>query len=385
VNFSFNYTMNTQITLKKIVSSADIKHFIDFPHQLYAGDPNYVPELFVSQKALLNRKTNPFFQHGTADYFLAFSSDGKAVGRIATIHNQLHIDFTGEKTGFFGFFDAINDVGVAQMLLDKAVEYARDHGMENLTGPVNFSTNETCGALIENFDHSPYLMTTYNYAYYKDLLEDCGFKKHTDLLSYELLPDQMPSGIAATGALLEKRLANHGISIRTINMRDFNNEISHFLKVYNASWEKNLGFVPMTEAEVRQMGQDLKMIIDPAFVYFAEKDGKVIGAALSLPNLNEILINIPKGRLFPTGLFKILMRKKSIKSVRVIALGILPGYRRLGLDMCFYVRSYQTAKDKSIVHAEASWILEDNLEMNRALLHIGGKVYRKHRIYQKNI
>ena len=141
----------------------------------------------------------------------------------------------------------------------------------------------------------------------------------------------------------------------------------------------------MTEAEVRQMGKDLKMALDPDFVFFAEKDGKTIGMALTIPNLNEIFIKIRRGRLFPTGVFKFLFGRKSIKTVRIVALGVLPEYRRIGLDVCLYVRSYQTAMRKKIQRAEASWILEDNDLMNRALLQIHGKVYRKHRIYEKSI
>ncbi len=168
-------------------------------------------------------------------------------------------------------------------------------------------------------------------------------------------------------------------------MKNFDQEVNKFLPIYNASWDQNLGFVPMTEAEVRQMGKDLKMALDPDFVFFAEKDGATIGIALTVPNLNEVFIKIRRGRLFPTGFFKFLFGRKSIKSVRVVALGILPEYRRIGLDMCLYVRSFQTALRKGIERAEASWILENNALMNRALVQIGGRVFRRHRIYEKTL
>jgi GNAT superfamily N-acetyltransferase len=360
---------------------AALRQFIDFPHDLYAGDPNYVPELFMAQKALLDRAANPFFQHAEAEYFLAFDPAGKVIGRIAAIDNWLHNEFNGEKTGFFGFFDVINDQQTATALLDQAVEWTRARGMERIVGPVNLSTNETCGLLIDNFETPPYLLTTYNHPYYAKLLEDYGCRIYTDLLSYELIPNQLTPQMIDIGERLETRLARRGIAIRTLNMRDFDAEITRFLEIYNGSWDKNLGFVPMTEAEVRQMGRDLKSIIDPDFVYFAEKDGQIIGAALTVPNINDILIRIPRGRLLPTGIFKIMLGRKAIKTVRVVALGILPAYRRTGLDMCFYVRTFQTALRKGITRAEASWILENNVEMNRALHQIGGRMYRKHRIY----
>ncbi len=378
--------VNTRLVhIEQVENSRSLKQFIDFPHDLFAGDPNYVPELFMAQEALLNREKSPFFLHSTAEYFLARSPEGKILGRIAAIRNNNYNDFAGEKAGFFGFFDVIDDYSVAKTLLDTAADWLRRQGLDRVIGPANFSTNETCGVLIENFDEPPFVLTTYNYPYYAAFLDRYGFVKHSDLLSYEFFPEKLTPKLEAFAAQLEARLVRRGITIRTINMKDFDREVDKFLPIYNASWDQNMGFVPMTEAEVRQMGKDLKMALDPDFVFFAEKDGKTIGIALSVPNLNEVFIKIPRGRLFPIGLFKFLFGKKSIKSVRIVALGILPEYRRIGLDVCFYVRSYQTAMRKGIQRAEASWILENNDLMNRALLQIDGKVYRKHRIYEKTL
>ncbi len=373
------------LRIERVEGHKALQQFIDFPHDLFAGDPLYVPELFMAQEALLNRKKSPFFLHSEAEYFLAKSPEGKVLGRIAAIRNNNYIEFAQEQTGFFGFFDVVNDYHVAKTLLDTAADWLRAQGLERVLGPTNFSTNETCGLLIENFEEPPFVLTTYNYPYYAELLERYGFVKNTDLLSYDLYVKTLTPEMESMAARLEERLAQRGVTIRTINMKDFENEVNKFLPVYNASWDQNLGFVPMTEAEVRQMGKDLKMAIDPDFVFFAEKDGKTIGIALSIPNLNEVFIKIKRGRLFPTGVFKFLFGRKSIKAVRIVALGVLPEYRRSGLDMCFYVRTYQAAIRKGIDRGEASWILEDNALMNRALLQIGGKMFRKHRIYEKTL
>ena len=373
----------TRISIEKVNSRRTLAQFIDFPHELYAGDPNYVPELFMAQEELLNAKKSPFLKHSEADYFLARSEDGRIVGRIAAIQNNNYTQFTGDKAGFFGFFDVINNVEAAQLLLDTASNWLRQRGFKRVIGPVNFSTNETCGVLIENFQEPPFVLTTYNYPYYATLLEQYGFVKNVDLLSYDLDPNFLTPEMEDMAARLETRLARRGITIRTLNMKHFDRELEAFLPIYNASWDKNMGFVPMTEAELRQMGKDLKMAVDPDFVFFAEKDGITIGAGITIPNLNEIFIKIKRGRLFPTGIFRFLFGRKSIKSVRIIALGILPEYRRTGLDMCMYVRSYQAALRKGIQRGEASWILENNDLMNRALLQMGGKVFRKHRLYEK--
>ncbi|MDO8969080.1 MAG: hypothetical protein Q7U74_00235, partial [Saprospiraceae bacterium] len=264
------------IQIELVEGSKALKQFIDLPHDLYAGDPNYVPELFMAQEALLNRKKSPFFQHSAAAYFLARSAQGKILGRIAAINNRNYNAFTGEKAGFFGFFDVINDYSVAKTLLDTAVDWLRQQGLDRVLGPTNLSTNETCGLLIENFDEPPYVLTTYNFPYYVDLLERYGFVKNTDLLSYEFFPKNLSSKLTDLSQQLENRLAQRGITIRTIDMKHFEEEVNRFLPIYNASWDQNLGFVPMTEAEVRQMGKDLKMALDPDLVYFAEKDGKTI-------------------------------------------------------------------------------------------------------------
>lgn len=372
------------IDIVQVNSKKDLTKFIDFPHDLYKDDPNYVPMLYMEQEALLNAKKSPFFKHSTADYFLAYK-DGKIVGRIAAILNRNHIEFTGKQEGFFGFFDVIEDYEVAKALLDRAMEWLKTHKITNVLGPANFSTNETVGLLTENFDTPPYIMNTYNYPYYADFLDKYGFTKFTDLLCYKMVTKDMPDDLVQFGAKLEQRLAERGIIIRKIDMKNYKKEIESFLPVYNASWAENTGFVPMTDAEVIQIGKDLKAVVDPDFIYFAIKDNKVIGVSLTIPNVNEIQRNIKRGRLLPFGLFKILFGLKKIKSVRILALGTLKEYRRLGIDACFYVRNIVTARQKGIVEAEASWILEHNQLMNRALENINGKVYRKYRLYEKAV
>jgi len=372
------------IEILEVKSKKELTKFIDFPHDLYSNDPNYVPMLFMEQEALLNEKKSPFFLHSTATYYLAYK-DGKIVGRIAAILNKNHISFTGRNEGFFGFFDVINDYEVAKSLLDRAELWLKEKGVTKVMGPANFSTNETVGLLVDNFETPPYIMNTYNFSYYQDILEKYGFVKQTDLLCYKMVTADMPVDIMEFGEKLEKRLAERGIIIRKLNMKHYKKEIESFLPVYNASWSENTGFVPMTDAEIKQIAKDLKAVVDPDFIYFAIKDSKVIGVSLTIPNVNEIQKNVKRGRLLPFGLFKILFGLKKIKTVRILALGTLKEYRRLGIDVCFYVRNMKTAKEKNIIEAEASWILEHNEMMNRALEHINGKVYRKYRIYEKAV
>jgi len=372
------------IEIIKVESKSQLRQFIDFPHDLYAGDPNYVPMLYMEQEALLNPKKSPFWQHSKAEYFLA-KREGKIVGRIAAIRNNNHIEFTGRQEGFFGFFDVVNDFETAKQLLDTAAEWLRREGLTKVLGPANFSTNEVVGMLVENFDEPPFVMNAYNAPYYVKFVEQYGFAKLTDLLCYELVTAKMPQEVLDFGEKLEARLAERGVTIRSIDMKNYKQEIEKFLPVYNASWAENTGFVPMTDAEVRQIGKDLKAVIDPDFVYFAEKEGKIIGVSLSIPNVNQAQIRLKRGRLFPFGVFKLLLGLKKITGVRVLALGTLKEYRRLGIDVCFYVRNIKTAQRKGMVRHEASWVLEHNTLMKSAMERINGRVYRKYRLYEKSI
>ena len=372
------------ITIKKVETGADKKKFIDFVHDLYADDKNYVPELFIAQSDLMNPKKNPFFKHSKADLYLA-EKDGKVVGRIAAIRNNNYNEFAKAKVGFFGFFDVVNDYEVAKKLFDTVNDWVKKEGLTDIIGPTNFSTNETCGLLVDGLDSPPMVMMTYNKGYYQTFLEKYGFMKQTDLVAYTLDPMDMPEKLLRLAKGIEERLKRRNITIRCINMKDFTNEVDKVKVIYNAAWDKNLGFVPMTDDEFKHMGKDMKMILDKDFAYVAEENGKMIGFSLTIPNVNEIFITIKRGRLFPTGIFKLLMNQSKIKSARVITLGVLEEYRKLGIDVVFYAKNMETARKKKLKYAEASWILENNKEMNSPLISINAKPYKKYRIYEKKL
>jgi hypothetical protein len=372
------------ITIKKVENGADKKKFIDFVHDLYKDDKNYVPELYLAQSDLINPAKNPFFKHSKADLFIA-EKDGKVVGRIAAIRNNNYNEFTNTKSGFFGFFDVVNDYEVAKKLLDTANDWIKKEGLTDIIGPTNFSTNETCGLLVEGLDSPPVIMMTYNKAYYQTFLEKYGFKKQMDLVAYTLDPMDMPEKLLRLAKGIEERLKRRNITVRKINMKAFDSEVKAVKDIYNAAWDKNWGFVPMTDDEFKYQAKDMKMILDKDFAYVAEENGKVIAFSLTIPNVNEIFITIKRGRLLPTGLFKLLMNKSKIKSARVITLGVLEEYRKLGIDVVFYAKNMETAREKKLKYAEASWILENNKEMNSPLISINAKPYKKYRIYEKKL
>lgn len=372
------------ITIIPVETKKQRAEFIDFPHDLYLGEPNYVPELFIAQSDLLNPKKHPFYKHSTAQLFLAYKND-KIVGRIAAIWNNHHNSFNNVAEGQFGYFDCINDQQVANKLFDAAFAWVKERGGNNLVGPINLSTNETCGLLVEGFDMPPMAMMPYNYSYYLDLISNYGFEKKVDLLAYDVKTETASTRAVQLMDRLEERLGRSGIKLRTINLKDFKNEAAKIKSVYNKAWDKNLGFVPMTDEEFDYVAKDLKMIVDPRFCIIAEKEGEIIGFAVGIPNVNEIQINIKRGRLLPTGIFKLLFGKKKIKSLRVLMLGVLEGYRKLGIEACLYGRIIKNAKPAGVRGAECSWMLETNYLMNHAIEQINGELYKRYRLYEKAI
>lgn len=372
------------ITIIPVETKKQRAEFIDFPHDLYLDDSNYVPELFVGQDDLLNPAKHPFYLHSTAQPFLAYRH-GKIVGRILAIWNVHYNSFNNVNEGQFGFFDCINDQEVADALFLTAQEWVKAKGGEKITGPINLSTNETCGLLIDGFDKPPVAMMPYNYPYYLDLITNGGFVKQVDLRAYQVATATANMRSVRLLERLEERLKRSGIILRQINLKDFSNEAEKIKKVYNAAWDKNLGFVPMTDEEFAWVAKDLKMIVDPDFCIIAEKDNEIVGFSVGIPNINEILIKIKRGRLLPTGIFKLLFGKKKIKSLRVMMLGVLEDYRKLGIEACLYGRIIKNASPRGIKGAECSWMLEHNYMMNHAIEQINGELYKQYRIYEKTI
>ncbi|HVW96281.1 MAG TPA: GNAT family N-acetyltransferase [Mucilaginibacter sp.] len=372
--------------MKKIVqvnSKKELAAFIDFPHDLYKDDPNYVPELFIAQRDLLT--THPFHKHSTIQMFLAYDGD-KVTGRIAAIYNTGHNSYNNRNDGFWGFFDCVNDQDTADLLFHTAAMWLKGKGVDQkIIGPVNFSTNEACGLLVKGFDSPPMLMMTYNYPYYADLIEKAGYAKQIDLIAWHWDGDAYDDKSVRLLDALQERLKRSDVIIRKVNLKKFKEEVAKVREVYNSAWDQNSGFVPFTDEEFDYLAKDLKLILDEDFVYVAERHNKIVGFGLALPNYNEIFKKIKRGRLLPAGIFKLLLGKKKIKSIRIYALGVIEGYRKMGIEACIYGSIIREYKRKGLQHAEASWTLENNVMINEAIKAIKGVPYKTYRLYEKDI
>ena len=361
-----------------INSKKELLKFIKFPWEVYKGDKNWVPPLLMDIKAKFSPKSNPFFMHSEIQPFLAYE-DNKIVGRIVGIINNNHNKTFNEKTGFFGFFEVLNDYDAARSLLDTAAEWVRSKGMETLRGPANFSSNDDWGLLLDNYDEMPMLLMPYNPPYYKTFLEQYGFEKAKDVLAYKMSTAHVfPERILK---IIEYAKKKQKISIRNIDMKKYWDEVKILKRIYNDAWEQNWGFVPMTDEEFDHMAKELKTIVDPRFCFFVMNGDNAVGLSVCLPNANEALIRIRDGKLFPFGLLKLLYHVKKIESGRLLILGVQNEFRNKGIEPMLFSSTLQAAQAAGWGWGEMSWVLEDNVLMRNSIEKAGGVVYRTYRIF----
>ena len=374
----------TTLEVSPVSNGADLKAFMKLPWRLYKNDPQWVPPLLGElEKVLDPRKKHPFHEHAETALFLA-RRNGEFVGRISASINHLANDFHESKTGNFGFFECIDDVEVARALLDTAFEWNAKRGMTALQGPMNFSTNEefaSPGILVDGFDRPPAIMMAHNPPYYQRLLEECGFSKAKDLLSYWMELHEPPARLVKGIARIK---ASQNVTIRPLNMKDLEADIGRVKEIYNAAWERNWGFVPMTDAEFDYMGKSMKPIVDPNLCAIAEIDGEPAAFILQLPDLNRAFKHM-NGKLLPFGWAKFLWYKRRIDTSRVLTLGVKPEHRKKGLDSMLIVHLCEQGQKSGYPRGECSWILEDNLAMRHALERLDGYVFKTYRVYEKAI
>ncbi len=365
------------LEISPVQSSRDQRDFLRFPYEFYKNDPYWVPPLILDQKALFDPAKHPFHLHGAMQRFLARRC-GRTVGRIAAILDPNFSQFHGEKAGFFGFLEMIDDAEVAAGLLGTARDWLVRHGAEAIRGPVNPSTNYECGVLVDGFDSCPRIMMTYNPPYYGQLIEAAGLKKAKDLVAYDL---PVANARADRVRTLTEKATSNGVRLRTLRLDDYANEVELAWGIYNSAWAKNWGFVPMTRAEFLHHGRELRQILIPDLAWIAEVDGQAIGFALAIPDINEALHRL-RGRLFPFGLFKLLWHRRKIKYLRVIVLGVKEEFRPTPAAAALYAALIRECGRLKFGGAECSWILEDNVLMRRSIEALGGKVYKTYRIYE---
>lgn len=385
--------MPGKLVITPVETAEERKEFILFLWEVYKDDPNWVPPFISEREQFLDPEHHPFHQHAKVRYFAAHR-DGKLVGTIAGIINYNHIKHWDEEVGFFGLFEVLKDPEAAEALLKTAEDFVRSEGMQAIRGPMNFSTNEECGLLVDGWNGPPVMMLTYNPRYYVDFIENAGYAKAQDLYAYITdLTRFKPYGTGINPKVL--RVAHRvkermGFSIRPFNMRDFNAEAVRFKQIYNSAWAKNWGFVPLTEDELEHEIKSLKPVIDPKTIYFAEKEGNPIAAMLPLPDMNQPLHKayprpgVPEWWTMAKMIYWWKLRG-SITTIRGFAGGVIEEYRGLGVDAVLFLESLLAGLRRGYKQMETSWVLESNTPMRQTAVNFDGKIYRTYRVYEKQV
>jgi hypothetical protein len=363
-----------------------LRAFLDVVDRIYVDDPNYVRSLDMDVSDRLNPKKNPFFEAGEAEGWLAFRG-GEPVGRISASIDRLHLERYRDDAGFFGFFDTIEDEEVARALLDAAASWLRARGMRVMRGPFSLSINEECGCLVEGFDTPPMIMMPHHRPYQGGLLERAGLVKCKDLFAwtYDIgtVPPRAQKAHDEIAAMPE-------VTTRPLDMKNLARDVRLVMNVFNDAWSDNWGFVPTTPAQVEKMAEDLKLLAMPELTKLTFIDGEIAAVALALPNLNELIADA-NGKLFPFGAVKLLWRLKvtGSKTGRLVILGIRKRWRNVrrlaGLSAYLYVAMNQSAHLLGMKRGELGWTLEDNAPINVGIKLMGGRVYKKYRIYERSI
>jgi GNAT superfamily N-acetyltransferase len=372
--------ISSSITLQPVSSPTDLKAFIRFPWKIYRSSPYWVPPIIQRQEELFNPRKNPFYQHGQIELFLARSS-GEAVGRIACILDSSNNEFHHEKTAAFGFFESVSDERVAHALLEHARQRGKAHGMELLRGPLSPSVHHECGLLVDGFDRRPSLSMPYNPPEYADWFERFGLKKAQDLLAYHLKKHSLDPIVRKVASRSER---NHSIAVERMNLARFDENLRSIFSIYNAAWSGNWGFVPVSEKEFRYLAYEFKPLIDPDLALMAKVDGMPAGFALTFRDPSDVIKEI-NGSLFPFGFLKLLLADKRRWPIRTAILGVLPEFRHRGIEAILYLRGYDAWIKNNGGEAELSWILEDNRDMNQAIVKLGGIVSKRYRIYEMKL
>ncbi len=367
-----------ELRIEEVKNQQDLMTFIRFPWEIYKGDRYWVPPLI---KDLLSKLSpgHPFRSHSEMILF-SVHRGGKVAGRIAGIIDHHYINFHQEKVGFFGFFESIPDGDVARTLLSRVADWLKGHGMEKMAGPMNPSTNDECGLLVEGFDSSPCLMMPYNPPYYPPLFEGFGLRKRMDLYAYLL--EESSFHLDRLDRITERlRKREPRLNIRPIDLRHFGEELKIIKEIYNQAWSRNWGFVPLTDEAINLLAKELKPLVVSDIVLFAYWGEEPVGFSVSLPDYNEVLKHL-NGKIGPLGAFKFLYYSKKINKIRVMLLGVKHDFQKKGVEGLLYIETFRRGIRKGYHRAECSWILEENVLMQHGIEAMGGQRYKNYRIYE---
>jgi hypothetical protein len=371
------------LRIETVKDKATRAAWLKTPYRVFKDDPNWIAPLRVMEEPRFQPK-HPFFEFGAASLFVAFRVD-EPVGRISAHINRRHLDRYNDKTGHFGFFDCLEDEEAAKALVDAAAAWLAERGMTRMVGPLNFSTNEETGLLVEGFDTPPAFMMTHARTWSGLLLEKAGLVKEMDVYAYRMDPNKLPDRAARLAA---KAQESGRITVRPLNMRRLKNEVDVVIDIYNDAWSENWGFVPFAKVEVDALASDLKLILRSNYGRFVEVDGRPAAFMIGLPDLNGATAGF-NGRLLPFNWLSLIVKlaREDFRGARIPLMGIRRKYHNSPISMgilAIFAREFAAeARTKKLEWVEFSWVLECNKPMNALGRMAAGPPVKTFRIYAK--
>jgi hypothetical protein len=374
------------LRVRQVEGRRGLKAFIDVTWRVLdpASHPSWVPPLRLMVKDLLDTRADPFYRSAERALFIA-ERDGRPVGRIAAIENRRHNEHFGDRVGFFGFFECVNEAVVAEELFAVAEEWLAGRGLTVARGPVSPSMNHECGLLVDGFDARHVLLTPWNPRYYEQLIGCAGYEKARDLLAYDLPLDRDYSLPGTLERLSDRVRRSSGLVFRSVDLRKLEEEIRHIWLVYSDAWSDNWGFVPPNWEEFRYLAMSMKPIVRPDFSFIAEADGEPVGFMLIVADINRLMPSDSQGRLTPWLLGKLLFRTRKLVSGRLILLGVNRGRRGRSIFPLMLQEALRRGRAIGGETVEGSWILEDNEALRAPIERLGLHPYRRWRIYDKEL
>lgn len=375
----------SDLRIVPVANKADLRQFIRVPNLILGSDPAWVAPLELERRLHLSPRTNPYFEHARWQAWIAWRNR-QPVGRISAQIDQLHIDRYADATGFFGMLDAEDRSETFAALLETAEHWLRGQGMRRVRGPFNLSINDEVGLLVDGFDTPPVFMMGHARPYYGERVEQCGYHKAKDMLAYMLAPDfEAPK-------VMQRMLAGsmQRINVHPLDRKHFDVGLEVLRDIFNDAWADNWGFVPFTHAEFKDMGHSLRLLLAPELIQIAEVDGEPAAFIAALPNVNEVIRGFG-GKLLPFGWAKLLwgLKVKFPRTARVPLMGVRRKFHdtRLGPGLAFLVidavRHHLAAR--GVREVEMSWVLEDNAGMRDIADSIGGRAYKRYRVYERQL
>ena len=372
------------VEVEPVASRRGLREFIELPYRLHSNAEQWIPPLRIERRLFLDKRTGPFFKHGEEELFLA-RRDGRVVGRVSAQIDRAFNEFQDNAWGMFGFLELEDDIEVMRALLDAAAGWLRERGRDRMVGPMDFTMNDESGVLIEGFEFEPMIRQAWHPPYYQRLCEEAGLEKSVDTYMWSLHITGRDKVMSIIWDLAEKLEPKHGIRIRKMSRWRLRRELDAFAEIYNEAWSRNFGFVPYSKEDLDAYAQELQLVFDrPWFMIAEDADGKTVGMAITVPDINQVLKRM-NGRLLPSGWWHYLNRRRIIDRCRVGFLGVKPAYQHTGVAAGLYAEHFDMAEVTRVKWGEMGWILETNKAMNRAMEAMGGEIVKKYRVYERTL